>query len=66
LTIAGVLSAEFEGRILPQLAARFGLSRLLTRYSLDQANLALAEMAGRAVIKAVLVMAALRESPKDE
>jgi threonine dehydrogenase-like Zn-dependent dehydrogenase len=39
---------------LPQLAARFDLGRLVTRYPLAEANRALAEMASGAVMKAVL------------
>lgn len=39
---------------LPQLASRFDLSRLITRYPLDEANRALAEMASGEVMKAVL------------
>lgn len=39
---------------LPQLAARFDLGRLITRYALDDANAALADMAKGEVMKAVL------------
>ena len=39
---------------LPQLAARFDLSQLVTRY-LEEVNRALAEMASGSVMKAVLV-----------
>lgn len=39
---------------LPQLAARFDLSRLVTRYPLADVNRALAEMASGSVMKAVL------------
>lgn len=39
---------------LPQLAARFDLGRLVTRYPLAEANRALAEMASGSVMKAVL------------
>ena len=39
---------------LPQLAARFDLGRLVTRYPLAEANQALADMASGAVMKAVL------------
>ncbi len=39
---------------LPQLAARFALGRLITRYPLVEANQALAEMARGSVMKAVL------------
>jgi threonine dehydrogenase-like Zn-dependent dehydrogenase len=39
---------------LPLLAARFDLSRLITRYPLEEANRALAEMATGEVMKAVL------------
>src|SRR5215218_1519106 len=40
--------------LLPQLAARFDLARLVTRYPLEEANRALADMARRWVMKAVL------------
>jgi hypothetical protein len=40
---------------LPQLAARFDLARLITPYPLAEANRALADVAGGAVMKAVLV-----------
>jgi threonine dehydrogenase-like Zn-dependent dehydrogenase len=40
---------------LPQLAARFDLERLITPYPLAEANRALADVAGGAVMKAVLV-----------
>jgi threonine dehydrogenase-like Zn-dependent dehydrogenase len=40
--------------LLPQLAARFDLARLVTRYPLAEANRALADMAGGSVMKAVL------------
>jgi threonine dehydrogenase-like Zn-dependent dehydrogenase len=40
---------------LPQLAARFDLARLVTRYPLEDANQALADMASGSVMKAVLV-----------
>jgi Zn-dependent alcohol dehydrogenase len=40
---------------LPQLAARFDLSRLVTRYPLEQVNQALEQMASGSVMKAVLV-----------
>ena len=40
---------------LPQLAARFDLARLITRYPLEEANQALADMASGSVMKAVLV-----------
>ncbi len=39
---------------LPQLAARFDLSRLVTRYPLAEANRALSDMASGSVMKAVL------------
>jgi threonine dehydrogenase-like Zn-dependent dehydrogenase len=39
---------------LPQLAARFDLSRLITRYPLTDVNRALADMASGSVMKAVL------------
>jgi threonine dehydrogenase-like Zn-dependent dehydrogenase len=39
---------------LPQLAARFDLARLVTRYPLEEANRALADMASGSVMKAVL------------
>jgi threonine dehydrogenase-like Zn-dependent dehydrogenase len=39
---------------LPQLAARFNLGRLVTRYPLGEANRALADMASGSVMKAVL------------
>lgn len=39
---------------LPQLAARFDLSKLVTHYPLEEANQALADMASGAVMKAVL------------
>jgi threonine dehydrogenase-like Zn-dependent dehydrogenase len=39
---------------LPQLAARFDLGRLITRYPLADANQALSDMASGAVMKAVL------------
>lgn len=39
---------------LPQLAARFDLGRLITRYSLDEANAALADMAAGRIMKPVL------------
>ncbi|HEV2109326.1 MAG TPA: zinc-binding dehydrogenase [Thermomicrobiales bacterium] len=41
-------------RTLPQLAARFDLSKLVTHYPLAEANQALAHMASGAVMKAVL------------
>jgi threonine dehydrogenase-like Zn-dependent dehydrogenase len=42
---------------LPQLASRFDLQRLVTRYPLDDANQALADMATGEVMKAVLAPA---------
>ena len=39
---------------LPQLAARFDLGRLVTRYPLEEANQALTDMASGSVMKAVL------------
>jgi threonine dehydrogenase-like Zn-dependent dehydrogenase len=44
---------------LPQLAARFDLARLITRYPLEEANQALADMASGSVMKAVLAPDAL-------
>ena len=44
---------------LPQLAARFDLGRLVTRYPLEEANRALAEMASGSVMKAVLAPGAV-------
>jgi threonine dehydrogenase-like Zn-dependent dehydrogenase len=41
---------------LPQLAARFDLSKLVTRYPLAEANRALADMASGSVMKAVLTV----------
>lgn len=43
-------------RTLPQLAARFDLSKMVTLYPLTEANQALADMASGAVMKAVLQM----------
>jgi hypothetical protein len=40
---------------LPQLTARFDLSRLATRYPLDDVTRALTKVAGGSVMKAVLV-----------
>jgi threonine dehydrogenase-like Zn-dependent dehydrogenase len=40
--------------LLPQLAARFDLTRLVTRYPLAEVNRALADMASGSVMKAVL------------
>lgn len=42
-------------RTLPQLAQRFDLARMVTRYPLAEANQALADMASGSVMKAVLV-----------
>jgi threonine dehydrogenase-like Zn-dependent dehydrogenase len=42
---------------LPRLAARFDLPRLITRYALDEANHALADMAAANVMKPVLTVA---------
>lgn len=42
-------------RSLPQLAQRFDLARMVTRYPLAEANQALADMASGSVMKAVLV-----------
>jgi threonine dehydrogenase-like Zn-dependent dehydrogenase len=41
-------------RTLPQLAARFDLGKLVTRYPLEDANRALADMAAGSVMKAIL------------
>jgi threonine dehydrogenase-like Zn-dependent dehydrogenase len=54
----GFAEKHYLGHIqaLPQLAARFDLPRLVTRYQLDEADKALADMAAGRVMKPVLEM----------